>query len=309
MTAESSPSHATIEALRTPDERFADLPDWPYPPCYIDNLPGYEGLRVHYVAVGPKDAKHTILCLHGEPTWAYLYRKMIPVFVEAGCRVIAPDWLGFGRSDKPVDDGVYGFHFHRAMMLRFVEALDLTSITLVVQDWGGLLGLTLPHEMPERFARLLIMNTALAVGKTPGAGFLAWKAYAASQPDMDVGKLIARGTPVIGDAEIAAYNAPYPDIRYKAGVRRFPEMVMVEPGMEGIETSKTAVDFWRERWEGQSFMAVGGADPVLGLDTMQAMRGIIRNCPEPLVLPEAGHFVQEWGGEVARAALKAFDGA
>lgn len=306
MMADDAPSHATIEALRTPKERFANLAGWPHAPTYIDTLPGYEGLRVHYVDLGPRDAEHTVLCLHGEPTWAYLYRKMIPVFLEAGHRVVAPDWLGFGRSDKPVEDAVYGFHFHRTMMLRLIEALDLTSITLVVQDWGGLLGLTLPQEMPERFARLLIMNTALAVGKTPGAGFLAWKAYAASQPDMDVGKLIARGTPVIGEAEIAAYNAPYPDVRYKAGVRRFPEMVMVEPGMEGIETSKQALSFWRERWRGQSFMAVGAADPVLGVETMEAMRAVIRDCPDPMILPEAGHFVQEWGDTVARAALASF---
>lgn len=304
--ANNKPSHATIEALRTPEERFANLTNWPYAPNYIDTLPDYEGLRVHYVDIGPKTAEHSVLCLHGEPTWAYLYRKMIPVFLEAGCRVVVPDWLGFGRSDKPVDDAVYGFHFHRTMMLRFVEALNLRSITLLVQDWGGILGLTIPQEMPERFARLLIMNTALAVGKAPGAGFLAWKAYAASQPDMDVGKLIARGTPVIGPAEIAAYNAPYPDIRYKAGVRRFPEMVMVEPGMEGIETSKNALGFWKDDWQGQSFMAVGAADPVLGVDTMQALRSVIHGCPDPLILPEAGHFVQEWGEEVARAALASF---
>ncbi|MEL6966791.1 MAG: haloalkane dehalogenase [Pseudomonadota bacterium] len=295
-----------IKALRTPDARFSALPDWPYAPHYVDDLAGYEGLRVHYVDEGPRDAKHTILCLHGEPTWAYLYRRMIPVFVAAGCRVIAPDWLGFGRSDKPVKDADYGFHFHREMMLRFIERLDLSSITLVVQDWGGLLGLTLPQDMPDRFARLLIMNTALAVGKTPGDGFLAWKAYAASQPDMDVGKLIARGTPHLTADEIAAYNAPYPDIRYKAGVRRFPEMVMVEPGMEGIETSKRAIAFWRDAWAGESFMAIGAQDPVLGTGTMEAIRLIIKGCPEPLVLPEAGHFVQEWGQDVARAALAAF---
>ena len=292
-----------MDVLRTPDERFADLPDWPYAPRYVDDLAGYDGLRVHYVDEGPRDASRTVLCLHGEPTWAYLYRRMIPVFLEAGARVVAPDWLGFGRSDKPSDDAAYGFHFHRNMMLAFIDRLDLRAITLVVQDWGGLLGLTLPQDLPDRFERLLIMNTALATGRTPSAGFQAWRAYAAANPDLPVGALIARGTPHLSPAEIAAYDAPFPDVRHKAGVRRFPEMVMTEPDMEGVDTSLRATEFWRERWTGESFMAIGGADPVLGEETMRAMARIIRGCPEPMVLPQAGHFVQEWGEPVARSAL------
>ena len=164
-----------MKTVRTPDERFKTLPDFPYQPNYIDDLPGYESLRVHYVNEGPRDVEHTYLCLPGEPTWAYLFRKMIPVFLADGGRVVAPDWLGFGRSDKPVDDDVYGFHFHRNMMIEFIKRLDLRNITLVVQDWGGVLGLTLPQDMPERFARLIIMNTALATGVKPSDGFLAWR--------------------------------------------------------------------------------------------------------------------------------------
>lgn len=292
-----------IETVRTPDARFENLPGFPYAPQYLDDLPGYEGLRVHYVDEGPQDAERVFLCLHGEPTWAYLFRRMIPVFVESGARVIAPDWLGFGRSDKPVDDAVYGFHFHRNMMLAFIERLDLTDMTLVVQDWGGVLGLTLPHEMPERFSRLLIMNTALATGRSPGEGFLAWRAYAAAHPDLDVGALMKRSTPHLTEGEVAAYDAPFPDRRHKAGVRRFPDMVMVEPDMEGVATSKRAAQFWRQEWQGETFMAVGMQDPVLGPDTMAAMRTLIRNCPEPMLVEEAGHFVQEWGDEVARKAL------
>ena len=292
--------------LRTPDERFLNLPDWPYEPRYTSDLPGYEGLRVHYVDEGPSDASQTFLCLHGQPSWSYLYRKMIPPFLASGARVIAPDWLGFGRSDKPVHDETYGFHFHRSMILALIERLDLCNITLVVQDWGGVLGLTLPHEVPERFSRLLIMNTALAVGKAPSDGFLAWKAYAASQPDMDVGGLMKRSTPHLNEEEVAAYDAPFPSVDYKAGVRRFPEMVMIAPDMEGVETSKEAARFWKQAWRGESFMAVGGSDPVLGLDVMEAMQQLIANCPEPMVLPDAGHFVQEWGEEIAQAALSAF---
>lgn len=295
-----------MKVLRTPDERFANLPGYAYPPNYIDDLPAYDGLRVHYADEGPKDAEHVFLCLHGEPTWAYLFRKMIPPFLEAGGRVVAPDWLGFGRSDKPVDDDVYGFHFHRNMMLAFIERLDLRNITLAVQDWGGVLGLTLPQEMPERFARLIIMNTALATGVKPSDGFMAWRDYVAANPDLAVGKLMARSCPHLTEAEAAAYDAPFPDIDHKAGVRRFPQMVMVEEGMEGVTTSKKAVKFWREAWQGRSIMAIGAQDPVLGPDVMERMRWVIRNCPEPLVLPQAGHFVQEWGEEVAKAALESF---
>ena len=147
------------KALRTPDSRFASLSDYPFVPHYVADLPGYEGLRGHYVDEGDPGATDVFLCLHGEPSWSYIYRKMIPVFAGAGARVVAPDWLGFGKSDKPVEDAVYTFHWHRNYMLRLIEHLDLQNITLVVQDWGGVLGLTLPIDMPDRFKRLVIMNT------------------------------------------------------------------------------------------------------------------------------------------------------
>ena len=147
-----------ISALRTPDERFSDLPDYPYAPHYVDDLAGYEGLRIHYLDVGPRDARHLFLCLHGEPTWSYLYRRMIPSMLGSGARVVTPDLLGFGRSDKPTRVEDYSFHFHRNMLLRFVERLDLANVTLVVQDWGGMLGLTLPAEpsIRTRLARLIV---------------------------------------------------------------------------------------------------------------------------------------------------------
>jgi len=292
------------EALRTPDARFQGLPDWPYPPQYVDDLPGYDGLRVHYVDEGPADAARVFLCLHGEPTWAYLYRKMIPEFLASGARVVAPDWLGFGRSDKPVKDAVYSFDFHRNMMIALIKRLDLRRVTLVVQDWGGLLGLTLPMDMPDRIDRLLVMNTTLAVGKPAGKGFSDWRAYVAANPDMDCGRLMARATPVLTPAEAAAYSAPFPDIRYKAGVRRFPQTVMTDPGMEGVDLSKRAAAFLKADWQGDSFMAIGMADPVLGAPVMMWLRQIIRGCPEPMEVPDGGHFVQEWGAPIARAALR-----
>jgi haloalkane dehalogenase len=297
-----------IEFLRTPDERFAGLPGYAFAPHYLDGLAGYESLRVHYLDESPDGATggRTVLCLHGQPTWSYLYRKMIPIFVAAGHRVVAPDLFGFGRSDKPVDDAVYTFGFHRGMLMRFIEALDLKRITLVVQDWGGLLGLTLPMEYPERIDRLIVMNTGLGIGRSPGPGFDAWKAFVAANPDFDIQKLMKRSVAGLTDEEAAAYDAPFPDRRYRAGVRRFPALVPVEPDMDGVAESQRAAGFFKERWSGPTFMAIGMQDPVLGAPVMRRLAETIRGCPPPLELPQAGHFVQEHGEAVARGALARF---
>lgn len=294
------------DILRTPDARFVDLPGYGFAPNYLEDLAGYEGLRWHYLDEGPADADVTFLCLHGQPSWSYLYRKMLPVFVDAGHRVIAPDWFGFGRSDKPADDAVYSFDFHRGALIAFIKRLDLRNVCLVVQDWGGLLGLTVPHVFPDRITRLLVMNTGLGVGVDPGPGFQAWKAYAASQPDLAVGALMQRATPGLSDAEAAAYDAPFPDQRYKAGVRRFPELVPVSPDMDGVAVSREAAQYLKTEWSGDSFMAVGMQDPVLGPDNMAALARTIRGCPAPMNIAEGGHFVQEWGDPIARAALAHF---
>ena len=303
----------TINALRTPDDRFDNLPGWTYQPRYIDDLPGYEGLRMHYVDEGEGDV--TFLCIHGEPSWAYLFRKMIPVFTGAGYRAVAVDMFGFGRSDKPVDDETYAYHFHRNALLAFVERMDLKNVCLVVQDWGGVLGLTLPMEAPERYTRLIVMNTGLPGGEEAPEGFAMWRAFNRSQPDLDVAALMKRATPVLSDAEAAAYGAPYPDQSYKGGVRRFPELVMMKEkgkeltsaSKEGVETSLAARKFWATEWEGQSFMAVGMQDPVLGPPPMKALKKMIRGCPEPMEVADAGHFVQEWGEPIAKAALEQFE--
>lgn len=295
-----------IKALRTPEERFNELPGYNFAPHYIENLPGFDGLRMHYLDEGTSDGS-VFLCLHGQPTWSYLYRKMIPVFAQAG-RVIAPDLFGFGRSDKPVDDEVYTFDFHRNSLLSLIETLDLEGITLVCQDWGGLLGLTLPVEFPERFERLIVMNTGIGTGERPlGDGFEAWKLYNRSQPDLAVGALIKRATPILSDDEVMAYDAPFPDVRYKGGVRRFPELVPPTPDAPGAETSKRARDFLRDDWTGKSFMAIGMQDPVITPNAMRGLRAQIRGCPEPMLVENAGHFVQEWGEPVAREALRAFE--
>jgi len=298
----------TVKALSTPDDRFDNIPDFDFPHAYVDDLPGYEGLRIAYVDAGSKDADHTFLCLHGEPSWSFLYRRMIPVFLESGARVVAPDLLGFGRSDKPVEQSDYSFHFHRNYLLELVKRLDLQNITLVCQDWGGVLGLTLPvdGDFERRLERLLVMNTALGLGTGVSDGFKAWKTYAMSTPDLPIGGLIARGTPHLTEAEIAAYDAPYPSPEYKAGAQIFPALVPVEPDMGGVAESKAAAKFWSEKWQGKSFMAIGAADPVLGVEPMTGLRKMINGCPEPLIIKDGGHFVQEWGEEIARAALESF---
>ena len=290
-----------MEVARTPDARFENLPGWPYTPCYVE-IPDGEGggLRMHHVDEGPRDAA-PILCLHGQPTWSYLYRRMIPPFVASGARVVAPDLIGFGRSDKPEDEAGYSFNFHRTFLLEFIERNNLEQITLVMQDWGGLLGLTLPMEMPERFERLLVMNTALATGDVPlTEGFLAWRAYSNRNPDLAVGKLLSRACPHLSPAQAAAYDAPFPEARYKAGVRAFPKLVPEHHDEPGAAISRRAREWLKNEWRGEALMAIGAKDPVLGVPAMQLLRTWIRGCREPLVIEDGGHFLQEWGEEVAQ---------
>jgi pimeloyl-ACP methyl ester carboxylesterase len=281
--------------MRTPEARFAGLPGFPFRPRYLE----WRGMRAHYVDEG--SGEKTLLCLHGQPTWSYLYRRMIPPFVASGARVVAPDFIGFGRSDKPEHEAEYSFDSHRTFLLEFIESKNLGQITLVVQDWGGLLGLTLPMEMPERFERLLVMNTALGTGDVPlTEGFIAWRAYSSRNPDLACGKLLARACPHLTPAEAAAYDAPFPDARYKAGVRAFPKLVPEHENDPGAAISRKARDWLKNEWQGETLMAIGAKDPVLGLPAMQLLRSWIRNCPEPLVLEDGGHFLQEWGDEVAQ---------
>jgi len=293
-----------MSLLRTPDERFSQLPGWPYAARYALPL-GEAGPRMAYVDEGPRDAPATVLCLHGNPSWGYVWRHMLPVFLGAGLRVVAPDLIGFGRSDKPADEAWHGFDVHRRSLLSFIDGLDLCDVMLACQDWGGIFGLTLPMAMPDRFTRLLVMNTTLATGELT-EGFRQWRAYSNSQPDLAVGRLLRRGKPEMPADEAAGYDAPFPDARYKAALRAFPNLVPDRPNAPGAALSQQAQAFWRGQWQGDSFMAVGAADPVLGGPVMDALRQQIRGCPPPLVLPEAGHFVQEWGAPIARAALAHF---
>jgi tRNA(adenine34) deaminase len=309
--ARASAAPLRDDALRTPEERFAGVPGYPWAARYLSDLPSLAGLRMHYLDEMPPvpapDGHITWLCLHGNPAWSYLYRKMIPVFVAAGDRVVAPDMIGFGKSDKPKRDAAHTFSWHRQILLEFVERLDLNNVVLVVQDWGGLLGLTLPMAAPGRYRGLLVMNTALGTGDVPlSPGFLAWREMCARNPEFDIARLFARGNPQITAEECAAYNAPFPDRGHRAATRAFPAMVPDRPDADGAVVSRQAGTFWSEAWSGRTMMAVGAQDPVLGMPVMQSLRASIRGCPEPMVIEQAGHFVQEHGEPIARAAVGYF---
>ena len=290
-----------MNVLHTPDERFLGLPGYAFAPRYLKTR-SQPDVQVHYLDEG--SGPTTFLCLHGQPTWSYLYRGMIPPLVQAGYRAVAPDLIGFGRSDKPTEDAFYTFSMHRHMLLEFVEQLDLKNVVLVCQDWGGLLGLTLPPEMPERFCGLLVMNTGFATGDQPlTQGFLDWRAWNNANPDMAIGRLMKRSCPQLTPEECAAYEAPFPDVRYKAGVRRFPNLVPDRPDADGAEVSRKARDWWRTEWRGRSVMVIGMKDPVLGPRVMHSLRKHIQDCPPPIEVAEGGHFVQEWAGEFLSPVL------
>ena len=298
------------DALRPLDEWFEGIPDYPWHANYLSDLPTLNGLRMHYLDESEhadKKDQLTYLCLHGNPAWSYLYRKMMPTFLANGHRVIAPDLIGFGKSDKLKKSHQHSFDFHRQVLWEFIERLNLERVVLVVQDWGGILGLTLPMEMPSRFVGLLVMNTTLTTGEASlSEGFLSWRAWCKDNPDFDVGKLFARGNKHMSPEETQAYNRPFTDKGHRAALHAFPPMVPEDWNSPGADLSRRADHFWRNDWQGQSFMAIGLQDPVLGEPIMRNLQKIIRNCPEPMLLPQAGHFVQEHGQSIAEAAVQLF---
>ena len=306
------------DALRTPSTQFDDLPGYPWEGQTLSDLPALAGLRMHYLdeqldppsGPGQSTGQGTgliYLCLHGNPAWSYLYRRMIPIFLDSGARVVAPDLIGFGKSDKPKKDAFHSFTWHRQCLLEFVERLDLRRVVLVVQDWGGLLGLTLPMAAPERYVGLVVMNTALGTGTVPlSPGFLAWRDMCASNPQFNVGRLFGRSNPHLSPEECAAYNAPFPDPGHRAALRAFPPMVPEFADSDGAAISRAAALIWKNDWAGTSLMAIGMQDPVLGPPVMHSLRQQIRGCPQPIELAQAGHFVQELGEPIAHAAVTRF---
>jgi haloalkane dehalogenase len=290
-----------MEILRTPEERFSDLPGYSFEPHYVE----VDGLRIHYVDEGPRDAE-PVLMMHGEPSWSYLYRKMIPVIKAAGYRALVPDLVGFGQSDKPARREDYTYQRHVDWMRGFLEALDLKGITLVGQDWGGLIGLRLAAEHEERFARIVAANTGLPTGDiTMGEAFLRWQRYSQSVPVFHAGGIVKGGCVSELSAEvIAAYDAPFPDDSYKAGARQFPLLVPTTPDDPAAVPNRKAWEVL-SRWEKPFLTAFSDSDPVTrGADRLfrQVIPGA-KDQPHTTIVG-AGHFLQEdKGDELARVVV------
>ena len=284
-----------MDVLRTPEVRFAGLPDFPFVPHYVELAnAGMPSLRIHYLDEGPRDAA-PVLLLHGEPSWCYLYRHMIPPLVARGHRVLAPDLVGFGRSDKPAARADYTFERHVDWISAWLTALELTNITLFCQDWGGLIGLRLVARFPERFARVVAANTALPVGghKAP-LPFKLWLAFSQLVPRFPVGWLVSKGTVRgLAAAEKAAYDAPFPDERYKAGVRQFPLLVPVTDAHASVAECKQA---WQvlSRYEKPFLTAFSDRDPITrGGDRIFRERVPGAKGQPHATIRHAGHFLQE----------------
>ena len=328
-----------MDILRTPDERFEGLPDWPYPPRYVEVDDGDGGtLRMHYVDVGPAEGE-TVLCLHGQPTWSYLYRKMIPVLTDAGYRVVAPDLVGFGRSDKPARREDYSYARHVHWLGGLVDALDLQAATLVCQDWGGLIGLRVLARAPERFARVVVANTGLpdARGLDPamagpmrehfagvpaldpmnmaiklaenegGMGFMYWVKHCADYPDFSVRAIMElTGGGRLTPAELDAYDAPFPDETYMQGARQFPSLVPIFPDDPAIPDNRAA---WTvlEAFERPLLTAFSDSDPVTAgghtrfQQSVPGARG-----QHHVTLHGAGHFLQQDAGEILAGVVVGF---
>ncbi|MBK6795903.1 MAG: haloalkane dehalogenase [Acidobacteria bacterium] len=287
-----------MEILRTADDRFANLPGWNYQPHYLEI--DYKGtsLRVHYVDEGPQSAS-PVLLLHGEPSWAYLYRKMIPIITAAGHRAIAPDLIGFGRSDKLAKREDYSYQFHIDILTAFIKKLDLTGMTLVCQDWGGLLGLRIAAENPERFARIVAANTGLPTGdQKMTEGFMRWREYSQTVENFHVGGIIKGGCATeLSPEVIAAYNAPFPDDSYKEGARQFPVLVPISPDNPASEANRKA---WQvlTKWEKPFLTAFSDSDPVTR-DGEKVFHKLVPGTQGQAhtTITGAGHFLQEDKGE------------
>jgi haloalkane dehalogenase len=287
--------------FRTPDERFSDLPDYSFEPHYRTLA---DGLRLHWVDEGPRSGP-PVLMLHGEPTWSYLYRHMIPVFAAEGCRALAPDLVGFGRSDKPEERSAHSYAGHVAWIREWIEALDLRGITLVCQDWGSLIGLRLVGEMGDRFARVVVANGFLPTAEhRAGLPFLAWRAFARSTPFFPVGRIVATGTKRrLTAAERAAYVAPFPTRASMAGPRAMPHLVPIrndDPAVPANRAAWAALGLWT-----RPFLTLfGESDPLLGMADVPLQNHVPGAVGQPHARLAGGHFVQEDAGpELARRTV------
>jgi haloalkane dehalogenase len=300
-----------MDVLRTPDERFADLPAYPFSPHYLEVADGDGGeLRVHYVDEGPAGAD-PVLLLHGEPSWSFLYRKMIPIVVAAGHRAVAPDLVGFGRSDKPASRTDYTYQRHVDWLRALVVGLDLRDITLVGQDWGGLIGLRLVAEHEDRFARVVAANTFLPTGdRDPGDAFLAWQKFSQETPTFPVGRIVNGGCVTeLPEDVVAAYDAPFPDETYKEGARQFPLLVPTSPSDPAAEPNRRA---WQvlSKFDKPFLTAFSDSDPITGGADRVLQEAIPGAKGRPhTTLSGGGHFLQEDVGEELARVLVDFVGA
>ena len=279
-----------MNILRTPEARFHNLPDYPFAPHYHEPAPG---LRLHYVDEGPREAA-PVLMLHGEPTWSYLYRHMIPPVVAAGLRVLAPDLIGFGKSDKPAARADYSYARQVAWVRNWMEQLDLRNITLVCQDWGSLIGLRLAAESPQRFARILLGNGGLPVGgvKVPRA-FALWRAFARWSPVFPIGRIVQTGTRRrLSAEEVAAYEAPFPGTRFKVAARVYPTLVPVTANDPANEANRRAWQVF-EAWDKPFITCFSNGDPITrGID-QQFLARVPGTRGQPHTTLSGGHFLQE----------------
>ena len=298
-----------MKILRTPDKRFENLPDYPFKPNYL-NVPDGEGgeLRIHYVDSGPSKAD-PVLLMHGEPSWSYLYRKMIPIIVDSGFRAVAPDLVGFGRSDKPADRKDYTYQRHVDWMQALLDKLDLRQITLVCQDWGGLIGLRLVAQNPARFSRVVVANTGLPTGDNPiSEAFLVWRKYSQEIPEFKVGEIIAMSNPkdTLSNDIIAAYDAPFPDDTYKEGARIFPSLVPITPDDPASNANREA---WKvlSRFEKPFVTMFSDGDPITRGGEMIFQKLVPGAKDQPhTIIKGGGHFLQENRGEEFAKAVVDF---
>ena len=285
-----------MDVFRTPDDRFADLPGYGFEPRYTD----VGGLRMHRVDEGEGEP---IVCFHGEPSWAYLYRKMLPPLADAGHRVICPDLAGFGRSDKPVDRGWYSYERHVEQVAGVLDGLDLTGATVVVQDWGGPIGLRWAVENADRVDRLVVMNTGLFRGHV-SKGFLAWRDFAERNPDLPVGFVLQSATATeLPDEVVAAYEAPFPTPESKAGAAQFPLLVPTEDSAPGAAEMLRVMEALR-RWDKPALVAFSDSDPVFPYPAAgETFTQMIPGAGEQVRIEGASHFLQEDRGDVIAAAI------
>jgi haloalkane dehalogenase len=288
-----------MDVFRTPDERFTNLPGYDFPPNYAE----LDGVRLHYVDEGSGDP---VVCFHGEPTWAYLYRKMLPPLVEGGHRVICPDYAGFGRSDKPTERGWYTYDRHVELMTQLLEGLDLREATVVVQDWGGPIGLRWAMENDDRAARLVILNTGLFTGRV-SKGFMAWRDFAERNPDLPVGFVIGGATATdVSEDVIAAYEAPFPTPESKAGAAQFPLIVPTSDDDVGAAEMREVADAL-SRWDKPALVAFSDQDPVFPFPRAgEAFTSRIPTAGEQVRIEGAAHFLQEDRGTLIAEEMLRF---